>query len=280
MHPPMILFSFLYVIQFNIVTSRIVTINNNKTRFDNKGNILDSHSGVIVEVNGTYYLYGERYGNTTGLVSTWSSQDAPRLGVHTSTDLMTWIDNGYMLNDTTMGWLPYVFYDEITHRFICWFGQGDWGVIVSNDGIHFYWPPNIPHHQTSRLGGNTDGNNVFIDDDLNKTGYIIFAHGGGAPSINTSHIVSIERLTNNYLSSAKVNVSVFFPDNFVECPMLFKRNSIYYVTYGSCCCACRQGSGFVVFQSKSIYGPWIRQTNPSDINCNDYNVNICRGYDY
>ena len=85
------------------VNSRVVTINNNITRTDSKGKILDSHSGVIVEVNGTYYLYGERYGNTTGLVNAWASQGSPRIGVYTSTDLQTWVDHGYMLpsNDTS-----------------------------------------------------------------------------------------------------------------------------------------------------------------------------------
>ena len=40
---------------------------------------------AIVEVNGTYYQYGERYANTTGLVSTWAAQDAPRFAYNTLT---------------------------------------------------------------------------------------------------------------------------------------------------------------------------------------------------
>ena len=268
----------LLTLFFFVAFGRIITIDNNVSRVDEDGNILDSHSGIIVEVNGTYYLYGERYGNTTGLVNTWASQDAPRLGVYTSKDLQSWTDHGYMLNDTnSTGWLPYVFYDDTTNRFICWYGIGDWGVAISYDGINFYHPSGIPYHQTSRLGGQTDGNMVYIDDDINKTGYIIFSGLVDYPqNESASHRVSIEILTKDYLSSTKVNITGFFPDDFVECPMLFKRKDVYYVTYGSCCCACRVGSGLVVFKSKSIDGPWIKQTNVSDINCNNKNVSICR----
>ena len=42
-------------------------------------------------------------------------------------------------------------------------------------------------------------------------------------------------------SNAGIQVSGFFPDDFVESPSLFKRGGRYYVTYGSCCCGCQEG---------------------------------------
>jgi len=75
----------------------------------------------------------------------------------------------------------------------------------------------------------------------------------------------------------QVNVTGFFPDDFVESPSLFKHNGYYYVTYGSCCCGCSQGGGIVVFMSKSVNGPWTRQEH-ADINCRNSSAKVCGGY--
>jgi len=61
----------------------------------------------------------------------------------------------------------------------------------------------------------------------------------------------------------------------VEGAILFKRNHTYYVSYGSCCCWCRGGSGAVFFSAPSILGPWTRLGN--DKNCLD-NELICGTY--
>lgn len=44
-----------------------VTISNSLPRLDVDGNIVDCHSGNIILVNGTYFMYGERYTNHTGM---------------------------------------------------------------------------------------------------------------------------------------------------------------------------------------------------------------------
>jgi len=87
------------------------------------------------------------------------------------------------------------------------------------------------------------------------------------------HMVAIDRLSPDLLSSTGVTVAVM-PDSFVEGTMLFKRKGIYYIIYGSCCCACREGSGAVVLSSTHISVPWTRQSR--DVNCNA-DVPICAG---
>ena len=47
--------------------------------------------------------------------------------------------------------------------------------------------------------------------------------------------------------------------------MFFKRQSTYYIIYSECCCACRAGSGAIVFTAQNLTGPWTRQ--PLDANC-------------
>jgi hypothetical protein len=110
---------------------------------------------------------------------------------------------------------------------------------------------------------------VFIDDD--GSGYIIFS------SPNHNHSVSIELLSPDLLSSTKKLVATL-PDIMVESPSLFRRNGIYYATYGSCCCACRAGSGQVVNWATSPYGPWTRQYPNPDINCVSSEAQVCGEY--
>ena len=80
----------------------------------------------------------------------------------------------------------------------------------------------------------------MIDDD--GSGYVAFASmppgfdEPGNPSWpghvahGYGHIVSIERLTPNLTHTSYVNVTGFFPDDFVESPSLFKRKGWYYLT--------------------------------------------------
>lgn len=44
-----------------------VTVSNSLPRLDSDGNVIDCHSGNIVHVNSTFFMYGERYKNHTGI---------------------------------------------------------------------------------------------------------------------------------------------------------------------------------------------------------------------
>jgi beta-xylosidase len=77
-------------------------------------------------------------------------------------------------------------------------------------------------------------------------------------SIPQAHKVSLDVLTPNFTASTGKNLGQF-PDSNVEGGAVFKRNGLYYMGYGACCCFCRGGSGWVVYQAKSIDGPWTRQ---------------------
>jgi hypothetical protein len=75
-------------------------------------------------VSGTYYLYGEAYGNQT-LATPYPWSNYPRLNVYTSPDLVSWTLRGDplpMIPGTL--WIPNVVYHEPTKKFIMWFGSG------------------------------------------------------------------------------------------------------------------------------------------------------------
>eukprot|EP00937_MAST-01D_sp_MAST-1D-sp2_P004462 g4462.t1 len=267
--------------------ARVVTIHNDQPRLDVNGDYVDAHDGMILHHNGTFYLYGEAYGDQT-LATRYPWAQWPRLKVYTSPDLVTWTLRGDPLPMVTGTlWIPNVQWHAPTSRFIMWFGNGGWSTATSADGIHFE-PANL--HLSSRVDpphGRTDGTGVFVDDD--GTGYVAFAsdppgfdsptHPGwpGHTAHNFGHIVSVERLTPDLLNSTRENVTGWFPDDFVESPSLFKRAGWYYLTYGSCCCGCQEGGGQVVFKARAVGGPWVRQAH-ADINCRDASAPACGGY--
>ena len=259
--------------------ARNVTIFTNRSRFDVAGNPLDAHGGNIVFYNGTFFLYGECYGNLTGRPFSpppgWGA--SPQLAVYTSPDLNSWAFRGHLFNGSVPSgagftkWIPTALWSPACSCFVLWFGSGGWAVATSADGINFAL---VASGATSRLGGGVDGTGLLLDDD--GQGYVAFSalDRGGAPP--GGHLLSIERLAPDLLSSSKVNVSDFFPISYVESPSLFKRAGRYYLLSPSCCCACRGGSGLAVYSAPSILGPWALQRG--DVNCNDTLVEICGAF--
>ena len=271
---------------------RVVTISNTLPRLDVAGAVVDCHDGNIVgPINGTYFLYGEWFSNQQFAVTNQEIA-LPKLSVYTSPNLTSgsWTFQGLLHNNTSPGWAasplwpfapngswysPSVIYSEAQRQFIIYWTASaaeccaaNWGIARSDDGIHFEL---VSLTETSHfVNSSVDGSSLLIDDD--GVGYVAYSTIHGVPG-RRDHIISIDRLNPDLLGSSKTQVAVF-PDFFVEGALLFKRHQRYYVIYGSCCCACRQGSGAVVFSAPNIAGPWTRQKR--DVNCNE-DAPICAG---
>jgi hypothetical protein len=135
------------------------TISNVAIRYDTDGNIVDCHSGNIVKMGESYFMYGEFYGNNHQSVVV--TTDRPRLSVYTSKDLQAWTFGGLLHNNTNntwamsglwpgaahdMGtwWCPVGVYNHARNKMILWWTatpgtccDANWGVAESDDGIHF-----------------------------------------------------------------------------------------------------------------------------------------------
>ena len=91
-----------------------VTIQTDAARVDVAGDYIDAHDGCIVAHKGTFFLYGEAYGNQT-LATPYPWKQWPRLKVYTSPDLVHWTLRGDplpMVPNTL--WIPNVQYVEKT----------------------------------------------------------------------------------------------------------------------------------------------------------------------
>ena len=328
------------------VASAAVTLSNKAPRRDTEGNIIDCHDGNIVgPVNGTYFLYGEWYGDSNFVVG--GQTDLPKLSVYTSPTLAqgSWVFQGLLHNNTEPGWgssphwpwaphgawySPSAIWSPALQNFVIYWSASQaqccdawFGIAQSADGIHFDL---VTMHGLSGLNVSTDDSSLMIDDD--GVGYVAYtamyageASGGAVcssspqpcpsepgrtfcqtnhskdqchhapapcpacppaphtarpphPAHSHNHMVAIDRLSPDLLSSTGETVAVL-PDYFVEGAMLFRRKGRYYVIYGSCCCACKVGSGAVVSSATNIAGPWTRQ--PRDVNC-QADAPVCAGY--
>lgn len=85
---------------------------------------------------------------------------------------------------------------------------------------------------------------ILVDDD--GTGYMIYSQ---------HYSMSIERLTPDFYYST--GQSYMFDEYFVEAPVFFKRNRLYYAIFGWCCCYCMQGSGAIVHSAVHPMGPYM-----------------------
>lgn len=268
-----ILFAFLLV---TLTNGLLVTISNKDPRRDVNGDIIDCHSGMILAVNGVYYMYGEVYHNNTGFGPSPPVM-FPKIAVYTSPDMVSWTPRGEAISDWPTKpygtfFTPFAIYNKPTQTFVLYFNaylngccEGNWGIATSTDGIHFTL-------QTTNAVGKysvVDCNALMVDDD--GTAYLAYT------SEAEDHKVSIEQLSSNFSSIVPGENKGLFPDRYIEGAILFKRGTTYYVSYGSCCCFCRGGSGAVVYKSQSINGPWVRQA--LDVNCNRTDAgSICGAY--
>ncbi len=93
---------------------------------------------------------------------------------------------------------------------------------------------------------------LFADSaDPNRMAYVAY------DAWSNGHRISIERLTDDYadsVGSSSSSGAVSSSGN--EAPIVFLRNSVWYLLYGPTCCFCHEGSGSVVLTAPHPLGPW------------------------
>ena len=88
--------------------------------------------------------------------------------------------------------------------------------------------------------------------------YIIYTSHLTEPKGERNHMMSVERLRPDWLSSSGES-SGFFGSDFVEAPVMLKRGAFYYALFDHCCCFCGGGSGAIVHTAPHPLGPWTAQ---------------------
>ena len=216
--------------------------------------------------------------------------------LYTSPDLVTWTNQGAVfgakgnLPPNSVLFAPKTVYNARTKMWVLWFNyivesfsNSFYGVAVAptptgpftlvNREPNTLSPPSPPfslfltgpsrllpppHTHTPRAANvalqfqDNGDEGLFVDED--GAAYVIYT------TLSKGHSISIERLTENYTASLGAAASSgIFGESFVEAPALFKRNSVYYATFGHCCCYCGSGSPVSVYTAASPLGPYTKQ---------------------
>ncbi len=228
--------------------------------FDTDGVPIQAHGAGLLEVDGTYYMYGEHKGGTT---SFWpkSRVDIIGVGVYSSQDLMNWKNEGIVLPATPQDpesplhpsnvlERPKVQYNARTGNYVMW---------VKSQDAHYSWGHAMVAQSDSPTGpfeivsserpwkDRSFGDFALYQE--NGTGYLIIATG----KVETTFVY---RLSPDFLRIEE-ELSAAYPGEKREAPALLKQENLYYlITSGK--------SGWAPNPTRyatatSLEGPWTDQ---------------------
>jgi hypothetical protein len=243
---------------------------------DTHGNAVDAHDGIVRYFRGRYYWYGTAYRcgyalwGLTGDVSTPARFTFCGMAAYSSSDLMTWRDEGLLFDASTPYWRaacasgcfsPKVLFDSRRKRYVLWVnagvikGQTAYRVLTSTSPAGPFGNPEVPSLAVPE-GGDYD---IFVDRDA--TGWLAETDA----TTRQLHIV-IQQLSNDYTDGVGPSVPAQQPTPDESCrgqtfcglreaPSLFRRGDFYYLTVSNPACPYCQG-GTSYYMARRPNGPW------------------------
>lgn len=202
-------------------------------------------------------------GCATARVGSCGFQTDHNVTLYTTPDLVTWTNAGIAFSATgnlppnSVLFAPKTVFNARYNNWVMFYNY-----IVGSFDNSFYGvatsptpegPFSVINHNLQLQFEDNGDEGLFVDDD--DTAYIIYT------TLSKGHAMSIERLSENYtVSLGAAASSGIFGDTFVEAPAMFKRGSVYYATFGTCCCYCGSGSEVHVYTASNALGPYTKQS--------------------
>jgi Glycosyl hydrolases family 43 len=246
-------------------SAEVTFVNGKGFLFDTDGNHLDAYGSKVNYFDGKYYLYGNSFsekGSSYGIKS------------YSSIDLINWKYESFLYDPKSKACpglcgRPHIIYSPKISKYVLWANGGSHGYNVatssspSSDFTFLSSPATIDARFSSLQPAD------FAVEIIDNKGYLVFsaldfsdpkAGSIWPPITQTMHI---SPLTDDFTNSTMVSYSVSsvandFIDREAESPDIFMRNGMYYVAASNTCGYC-SGTIGVLYRSKSIKGPWIRQ---------------------
>ena len=239
------------------------------------GNAVDAHDGDMLQVGSTFYLYGTSY----GCGYRWlTSSTFCGFKVYSSTDLVTWTDQGYIFDASGATWQtrcvlttgcfrPHMIYNAANNNYVLWINSYDSGTSGGNLRVFTCTSPvgGCTEQALPTVGAGASGDSngdfgLFVDDD--GTAYIIVTRFTAPGS---GHAIYVQQLTSTYLNAtgSPVAIGVSAPS---EAPALTKQGSTYFAIYGPTCPFCG-GTATIYKTATSPLGSWSAETQINATSC-------------
>ncbi|KAK2630397.1 hypothetical protein QTJ16_001217 [Diplocarpon rosae] len=245
-------------------------------KFDTDGNAIDLTSGKIDFLGSAYVWYGLTFG---------CGEEFCGVATYSSVDLNTWHYNGLLFdpNTTEIKALcsgqysgncgrPHIIYSAANDDYVLWVNAQVPGYAIftsSSPTGGFVQNPSRALVGFQPAGPFTAGD--FSVHVINGTGYIAYSliefttSGAIWPPFNQS--IYIQQLTPDMRNTTGPAYHVLSNGDLVdyeaESPDIFKRGDYFYITASNTCGFCT-GTLLVVYRSKTISGPWVRQIISAD----------------
>jgi len=263
---------FVLILLVGFVYGPSSTVSNIVPRRDSQtSQIMDIHDGNTIRIGNTFFWYGAGYGDCEEMATGCASIAVGSCGFNlnhtvnlaTSTDLIQWTFHGAVLPESARSsgilFSPWVARSAATGLYVLWYnllpvidGQGDFDLsyyqVATSPSP--YGPFKVANVNVTGIDYKLlpDAPSIFVDDD--GLGYIAFTH-------ENTHINHVQQLSPDLLgplTDGKVSEQIGGGNN--EGILMFKRNGLYYVMFGPCCCFCSEGSAVEAFKATSPLGPY------------------------
>jgi beta-xylosidase len=201
---------------------------------DTNGQLVQAHSGGIYTEGDTFYLYGNNYTGDTG------SDPFTGVCLYQSRDLSNWEYLDTILTPSSPGWAenstgcgdfavlerPKIAFNKQTNRYVLYAHVTDAAYEVTMVGVATSPKITGPWEfvQCYEPGGVYSWDmGLYIDDDEDRTGYLIYS--SDADGTGTNGALRISQLSSDYLSVVVANVTT--GQGQLESPALFKYEGVY-----------------------------------------------------
>lgn len=264
--------------------SAATAVNNTVVTYDTVGAKIDAHDGQVVKdpASGLFYLYGTSYGCGFTLSS---PTDTPWCGVrvYRSADLQTWSPAGSVGGMYAFDPFGAEYQDECDSAH---FGCFRPHVARRPDGIWVMWvnairdpggyivltasAPGGPYARTTgpalALGPTTDGvgygdESITVDPANPATAYLTYTMLGAGHD----HQIAVEQLDPTWTTGT--GHAATLPETHVEAPSMFKRGTLWYMTYSDPACPYCANAGTSYDTAASPLGVWTKRGTPWPNSC-------------
>lgn len=247
-------------------------------QFDTDGNAIDLTSAKIDYLGGAYIWYG---------LPKACGEDFCGISSYSSSDLKSWKFNGLLFDPNTAAiktlclapnsgncGRPHIVYSAVNHDYVLWVNAGAPGYVIftSSSPTSGY----VVNDNRALVGYQPAGpfqGGDFTVQVMNGTGYLVYSlidfNTLGAsiwpPFLQSMYAQQLSPDMRNTTGSAYHVVSAAgdLVDYEAESPDIFQRGDYFYITASNTCGYC-DGTLLILYRSKSLAGPWVRQIISAD----------------